>query len=84
MFVAATMAFVASFTGCKPHDELVVDVVCETVCPCLVDPEDVDACRAECQAELDPADVPDACFGCVLEASTSCSMVFACDSVCDF
>jgi len=79
----ATMVWCAGLWACKTHDELVVDVICEAVCPCVGDPDDVDACRAQCPNALDPADVSDECFACVLEASDTCAeLVEDCDPVC--
>lgn len=52
--------------GCTPHDELVVEVTCATLCPCFADADEQAQCLGECQAELDPALVSDACFGCIL------------------
>ena len=42
-----------SSAGCKPHEELVVDVACQTVCSCF-DEDQLDSCITECHAELDP------------------------------
>ena len=82
--VAVAVWVSTSLLGCKPHEELVVDVVCGAICPCLPDPSDQAECSAECSSQLDPSDVSDDCFACVLEAGDACPALFACDPVCQF
>ena len=74
-----------SVAGCKTHDELVVDVACQTVCPCFSDEDQLESCIAQCQAQLDPSDVPDACFECLLEEGDACATLEArCEPLCSF
>ncbi|HUQ06020.1 MAG TPA: hypothetical protein VM261_26135 [Kofleriaceae bacterium] len=82
VILAVSIALLASLVGCKSHDELVVDVVCSSICPCFSDPGEASECLAECEAQIDPGTVSDACFQCVLEASGSCPEVDACEPLC--
>jgi hypothetical protein len=84
LIVAVVVWCSTSAVGCKPHDELVVDVMCGAICPCLADPGEAAACQAECSSELDGSSIGDECFACVLEAGDSCPAIFACDPVCSF
>jgi hypothetical protein len=82
VIVVATLVLCAGLVGCKTHDELVVDVVCSTICPCFADPGEEAECLAECESEINPGTVSDACFQCVLEASDSCPELDACEPLC--
>lgn len=85
VIVAATFLLSMALGACKTHDELKVDVVCQSVCPCFADPDEVDECVAECQVELSPNAISEACFSCVLEESDSCAALDeSCEGLCNF
>jgi len=62
-------AWLVLAVGCKDHDELKVDVVCEVLCRCQVIDAAAD-CAAECSDDLAPSEISEACVSQMQAASS--------------
>jgi hypothetical protein len=72
--VASALGWLMAAAGCKPHDEVVVDVVCDALCTCYARADELAACQSDCRTHLAPASVSEACFDCVLaESEDACA-----------